>query len=307
MLVEPPDLLAALRLPATATVECEPLGAAAWSAERVSIRVEGEPPRAVILRGSAEPAAAMNHLAVMEMLTRTGFASAPALLAIIGDIAVEEAVDGASALALVPPPGAAEAAIGALAGLHGLPVKEGLGWESTPEELLPDEEVPLHRLGFALREREAAREPFERMRRDLLAAPFGFMHGAAGAGNILLGRGRAWLVDFGHAGFGCQLFDVAAFLLTSGLEAPARRVLAMEYARRRGADPDAITALVDEAGILWGISELLQLPRRQIQALGDDAASEAIQTAASRIQRGLRAVAGDSEPAAALREALWPE
>lgn len=306
MLVEPADLLAALRIPASAAVDCEPLTGSPWSPERVAIRFDGQD-RVVILRGSAAPGHAMNHLSVMEALTRTGFASAPKLLAVIGDIAVEQEVEGVSALAMVPPPGAAEAAIGALAGLHHLPGRERLDWDRPRGELLPDDEVPLHRLGFAAREREAAREPLASLRQDLLTAPFGFVHGDATAANVLLGRGRAWLLDFGHAGFGCQLFDVAAFLLTSGLEAPARRVLAIEYARRRGFDPESTASLVDEAGIFWGISELLRLPRRQIQALGDDAATEALLTAASRIERGIRAPAGDAEAAAAVRAALWPE
>lgn len=306
MLVEPPDLLAALGLPASASVDCEPLSGSPWAPERVAIRFDGQE-RVVILRGSAGPGHAMNHLSVMETLTRTGFASAPRLLAVIGDIAVEQEVEGVSALSVVPPPGAAEAAISALAGLHQLPGRERLDWDRPRGELLPDEEVPLHRLGFAAREREAAREPLARLRQDLLAAPFGFVHGDATAANVLLGRGRAWLVNFGHAGFGGQLFDVAAFLLTSGLQAPARRVLAMEYARRRNLDPETASGLIDEAGILWGISELLQLPRRQILALGDDAATEALLTAASRVERGLRTPSGDSEAAGAVRRALWPE
>lgn len=306
MLVEPADLLAALHLPPSAAVDVEPLTSSAWSPERVAIRFDGQE-RVVILRGNDEPEGALNHLAVMEALTSMGFASAPKLLAIVGDVAVEEAVEGASSLSLVPPPGGAAAAIAALAGLHQLPLTEGLVWDRSPGDLLPEGEVPLHRLGFASQEREAAREPLARLRGELLASPFGFVHGDASAANILLGKDRAWLVDFSHAGFGCQLFDVAAFLLTCGLDAPARRVLALDYARRRDFEPDAIADLIDSAGIIFGISELLRLPRRQIEAMGDDAATEAILTAASRIQRGVRSSAGEGEAAAAIRRALWPE
>lgn len=306
MLVEPSVLLAALRLPAAATVDVEPLGYSAFAPERVAIRFEGGE-RLVVLRGNADPGAAMNHIAIMDRLTRTGFSSAPKLLAVLDDVAVEEAVEGVSALSLLPPPGSVAAAVGALAGLHQLPLANDFGWERSLEDALPADEVPLHRLGFAANEREAARAPLESLRDELRQSPVGFMHGDASAENVLLGKDRAWLVDFGRAGFGCQLFDLAAFLLTCGLEAPARRVLAMEYAHRRGLDPGQIADLADGAGIVWGIGELLRLPRRQIETMGDEAATEAILTAASRIQRGIRASAGDSRAAAALRRALWPE
>jgi Ser/Thr protein kinase RdoA (MazF antagonist) len=172
---------------------------------------------------------------------------------------------------------------------------------------LPDEEVPLHRLGFAAAAREAAGPWFARLREDLLGSPFGFVHGDTSAANVLLAKDRAWLVDFSHAGFGCQLFDLAAFLLTCGLDAPARRVLALDYARRRELPPEETADLTDAAGLRWGIGELLRLPRRQIETLGDEGATEAILTAASRIQRGIRASAGENEAAGAIRRALWPE
>ena len=306
MLVDPASLLTALRLPPSATVDFEPLDGGLWAPERVTIAVPDGAARTVLLRRAADSEQANNHLAVMEALTRLAFPSAPRLLAVVGEVAVEESVDGLSALALVPPPGAAEAAIAAFAALHVLPMQEGLRWGQSPEEIIPEGDLPLHRLGFAAQERDLARGPLADARLQLLESPFGFAHNNAAAQNVLLGRGRAWLIDFGAAGFGPQLFDVSAFLLTSGLDAPARRALAMHYARLRSLDPNTTAEQVDLAGILWGIDALLRLPRRLIEMLGDDVASEALHTAAARIDRGLRAPASSSRAAAAVRAALWP-
>ena len=306
MLVEPARLLASLRLPASASVDFEPLDDSPWAAELVTVSVPDGAQRLILLRHSADPEEALNHLAVMEALQRVRFTSVPKLLALVGEVAVEEWVEGVSALALVPPPGAAEAAIEALAALHQLPLREGLRWELRPEELLPDEDLPLHRLGFAAQERDPAREHLAAARMEVLASAFGFVHGNASAPNVLLRRNGAWLVDFGSAGFGAQLYDVAAFLLTSGLDAPARRALAAHYARLRSLDPNETATQVDTAGILWGITELLKLPRRLIEMLGDDAASEALHTASARIDRGIRTSAGASPAAAGIRAALWP-
>ena len=112
-------------------------------------------------------------------------------------------------------------------------------------------------------------------------------------------------MDFGQAGFGPQLFDVAAFLLTSGLDGPARAALAVAYARARGAGPGLVD-LVDLAGLIWGLSELLGVPRRQVECFGDDAATEALRVSSTRIERGIRIAAGRNEIASALRAALWP-
>jgi hypothetical protein len=71
-------------------------------------------------------------------------------------------------------------------------------------------------------------------------------------------------------------------------------------------DQDETADAVDLAGILWGISELLVLPRRSIELLGDDVASDALNTAAARIERGVREPAGTQPMAAAVRAALWP-
>ncbi len=307
MLVEPVELLAALRLPAASAVDFEPLDDSQWATERVSIAVPDGAARVVLLRRAADPEEALNHLAVMEALGRLGFSFAPTLLAVFGEVAVEEWVEGVSALALVPPPGAVEAAMEALAELHALPLREGLRWQQREHELIPEGDLPLHRLGFAAQERDPARAPLAAARLEVLSGPFGFVHGNAAAQNVLLGRGRAWLVDFGSAGFGSQLYDVASFLLTSGLDSSARRALAMHYARLRSLDPNETASLVDSAGILWGIDELLKLPRRLIEMLGDDSASEALHTASARIDRGMRSPAGESVAAAGIRDALWPE
>jgi hypothetical protein len=307
MLAEVEPLLAALRLPPGTRVDFEPLGEAAGAPERISLCPPEGPERVVLLRRALDPEASANHLAVMETLTNHGFAHAPRLLAILGDVAVEEWVEGATALSLVPPPGAAEAAIAALAALHELPIREGLDWGMSPGDLLTGEEVPLHRLGFASEEREAARQPLADAREAMLKTPFGFAHGSASAAHVLLTRDRATLVNFEHAGYGSQLMDVSAFLLTSGLDAPARRALAGHYARLRRFDLFPTVDGIDLAGILWGIEHQLALPRRLIEALGDDPASEAIHTASARIDRGMRIPAGDHPAAAAIRAALWPE
>jgi hypothetical protein len=259
-----------------------------------------------VVRRPYDDTAAMNHAAVSEALANAGYRHMPRLLGFAGDATVEEDVAGATALQLVPPPGAAEAAMTALADLHALPVREGLDWGRSPADLFPEEDAPLHRLGFASDEREAARGPLAEARKLLLASPFGFAHRDATAANVLLGPGRAWLVNLHRAGYGPQLFDVAAFLLTSGLEAAGRRVLAMNYAAARGLQPEEAADLVDVLGILWGVEELLGLPRRIIESLGDDGSTAALRLGASRIEAGIRAAAGDSPVAAAIRAALWP-
>jgi aminoglycoside phosphotransferase (APT) family kinase protein len=305
MLVDPAALLRALGLPEGTVVDAEPLGDALDAPERVALRPPAGGEQVVLVRRSLDPDEAANHIAVMEALTAAAFPFAPRLLAVLGDAAVEEWVEAATALALLPPTGAAEAAIQALAALHTLPTREGLDWERTPAELLADEEAPLHRLGFAAQERDLAVPLLAEARSLLLRTPFGFAHRDATAAHVLLLRGEAKLINFSRAGFGPQLFDVAAFLLTSGIEPSGRRVLAAMYAASAGTDGEATVDFIDLAGILWGIQEQLGLPRRLIEALGDDLASEALRTAAARIDRGLRAGAGDHPAAAAIRNALW--
>lgn len=304
MLVDPATLTRALGLPASAEVEFEPLAGASVLAEIATVRT-AEGSRRFVLRSNHDSDAAMNNAAVMEALTKAGFRSMPSLIGVDVDVTMEGWVGGVTALQLVPPAGAAEAAIEALAALHILPVREGLRWGTTANDLLPDPDVPLHRLGFAAHEREPAREWLSAMHEALLAGPFGFVHGEATAANVLLAPGQAWLTEFSKAGFGAQLFDVAAFLLTCGIDAPGRHALAARYAQMRGLARESVD-LIDLAGIAWGMNELLGLPRRQVEALGDDIATEGLRTMALRIDRGIRQPAGNHLVAIALRAALWP-
>jgi hypothetical protein len=297
-------ILAALGLPAGTPAHWEALGESPWSP--VLMTVDGEPPLQAIVREPEDPDAAQNHQAVAEVLANAGFAFAPRVLGFAGNATIEELLPGTTAMRLVPPPGSAEAAMAALAALHTLPLREGLDWDSDAAALFPAEEPPLHRLGFASTERDPARTPLAEAREHLLASPFGLSHRNAVAANVVLAPGRAWLTDFSDAGFGPQYQDVAAFLLTSGIEAPGRRALAAAYARHRGVAPDGAADLVDLLGILWAISWQLELPRRLITNLGDDAATDSLKLAATRIERAIRQPAGDSPVAASIRNALWP-
>jgi hypothetical protein len=305
VIAEPSAVLGVLRLPAATAVEVEPLGGLPGSPERWHISAPGGS-RTVIVRCPRDPEEGANHAAMMEALASAKFPHVPELLGFAGEATVESEPNGVTALQLVPPPGAAEAAIEALAAFHALPIREGLDWGCTPGDLYPPDEVPLHRLGFTADERERAREPLLRAREALWASPFGLAHRDATSGNILLANGRAWLTDFGRAGYGPQLFDVAAFLLTSGIEGAGRRALAAAYARARGWEAPVTVDLVDLLGILWGIEELLVLPRKLIETLGDDAATAHLKLSASRIDKGIRQTAGSSAVAAAIRAALWP-
>jgi thiamine kinase-like enzyme len=259
----------------------------------------------VLIRTYGDGEAVANHLAVMEALANTGFANAPRLLGVAGEAAIEEAFDGVTALAVEVGEAALGGAVTALARLHSLALKEGLHWGQPPEALLPGIELPLHRLGFAAPEREAALSPLAALRRALAETPFGFVHAEAVAANVLFTAGRVLLVDFAAAGSGSQLADVAAFLLTAGAGPSLRQALAAAYARQRGLDVSETVELIDAAGLLWGLDYLLELPRRLIEAYGDEASVEAITTMASRIERGIRDPAGMHPAAVALRAALW--
>lgn len=296
-------VLAALGLPADTPCAWEPFGEAPGSPVRVFI--QGARPMELVVREAADAEARQNHAAVSERLRDLGYRWAPELLAIAGDATVERAAAGATALQFVPPPGSAEAVMSALAALHALPLKEGLDWGRSPAVLLPPDEFPLHRLGFSADEREPARAPLLEAHEYLLASPFGFAHRNATAANVLLAPGQAWLCDFSSAGYGPQLWDVSAFLLTSGLEGPARRALAAAYAAHREMSPDTAAELVDLLGILWGMHWLLELPRRFITNLGDDSVTDGLKLCAARIEKGMRQPAGDSPIARAIRRALW--
>lgn len=305
MTIDDGTLARMLGLPADAVVEREPLTGPADGVELAIVGAPGEAEsrRAVVRRVAGEEAE--NHVAVLEALGRTGFAHSPRVLGIAGGHAVEEWVAGVSALALAPPEGSLEAAMDVLAALHALNIREGLRWELDAAGLLPGAEFPLHRLGFAAHEREPAREPLAGTREALLASPAGFVHGAATADHVLLRPGGAALISFHAAGLGLQLFDVAAFLLTSGVEAGARRELSMRYAAARGLPANETADLADLAALWWGLHELLVLPRRQVMALGDENATYRLNTAANRIEGGIRRGAGSHPLAAAIRGALW--
>ncbi len=305
MLPDAAALLSALRLPSTTTVEWEPLGPSEAGPARAFFSAEAESSRSVLVRPLASEGD-HNHAAVLEALAAAAFPHAPRPLAFGDGWLAEEWVDGVTALALVPPAASPEAAIDALASLHSLDIREGLRWEQSPAEMFPPGEIPLHRLGFSADERRPALGPITAAQALLLDSPFGFVHGSTAANHILLAPGRATLVDFAAAGHGPQLFDVAAFLLTAGLEPGPRGELARRYISARSLDPGAVD-LIDLFGILWGIGELLTLPHRHIRALGDDSRSHHLNTAATRIERGIRAPAGDHPLAHAIRSALWPQ
>ncbi|OAI38592.1 hypothetical protein AYO38_09335 [bacterium SCGC AG-212-C10] len=295
----------ALRLPVDTPVDVELLGEIEGSPSRVTLRPTGQPPRTVIVRTDPQPDVAENNAAVLEVLASRGYPHAPQLLGLAGSAAIEAEVDGVSGMALALPAGSAEAAIQAFAALHALPVREGMRWERSPAEWLESDDLPLFRLGFASDERDAVAEPVRQAIAQLRAGPWGFVHGHATAVEVLLAPGRATLTEFGRAGFGPQLWDVAAFLLTSGLDGEQRALLAGRYGAARGWVPAETAAAIDLAGILWGIEELLALPRRLIESLGDDVLSERLQTSAVRIERGIREPAGNSAIARQIRAGLW--
>ena len=104
----------ALRLPADATIDIEPLGMLPASPARVALRQVGGSARVFLARPLIADAGA-NHAAVLEALGHTGYPFAPRLLGAGAGIVIEEWIEGVSALAVVPPPGSAEAALEALA------------------------------------------------------------------------------------------------------------------------------------------------------------------------------------------------
>jgi aminoglycoside phosphotransferase (APT) family kinase protein len=299
-------VVAALRLPPETTVEVEPLGERPAAPVCLALCPPGQRERVVLVRRDPDPERAANHLAVLEALTNRGFPFAPRLLGIAGEAAIEEYDDGLTALNVEVVPEALADAVDALAALHALELREGLRWELSPEALLGEEEFPLHRLGFAAHERAPAHAALLDARSALLAGPFGFVHGHATAANVRFTRQGPRLGDFSAAGFGHQLFDVAAFLATCGAGAGQRQELAGRYAHARQLDLSATTNAIELATIWWGLHELLGLPRRLVETLGDDAEIEALKLAAARIERAMREPAGASAVAVAIRAALWP-
>lgn len=305
MLVEPAQLLEALRLPLASQVDVETLGVALDAPEEAVISMPDGGQLMVVIRRSAKSDLAENNVAVLERLTGSGYQQAPRLLAVIDGAAVEQELQGVRALGLIPPDGSCEAAIDALAALHALPIREGLRWEMAPADMFPEGDVPLHRLGFTAAERDVVRPLFAAARDALISSPFGFCHGSPVATNVLLLANAAQLVNFEQGGHWAQLLDVVAFLLTVGLYAEQRRDLALRYGRARGLEPEATADLIDLLGILWGISEQLVLPRRLIESYGDDLAVSALRTMATRIDEGIRESASRHAIAEDIRGVLW--
>lgn len=301
MLVDEQALLA--HFPAgTRVVDVEPLGPATGSPERVEL--EGPAGRtAVLLRRGRDPEHAANLLAIADALSARPGPWVQAI-GIAGDVLIEPWIEGTTALAQELGPDFHGAAIDTIAALHALPVREGLGWDTSPTDLLPGAGMQLFRLGYASHEREAVQPALAAAQAALLETPFGFAHGALTA-NHLLFVPAATIVDLEDAGFGPQLFDLAAYLLTAGLDENARRSCALRYAAARGLPAIATADLADLAELVWGLNWLLGLPRRQIENLGDDAKSEGIRLMAERIDVGTRTPAGNHPVAAAIRRALW--
>jgi hypothetical protein len=293
----------ALRLGAEATVRIEAAGPSRVAPLEIEVR-ERRGLRRYIVRRFADSEAAANHAAVLEALQPLRLPFVPRIAGFAGEVPIEIDPEATPATGFALGVERWAEAVDALAHLHEVGIREGLRWERTPREVLPPAPPPLYRLGFAAHERAPA-EPLFAAARELLAdTPFGFVHGHPTAANVLFGGSGVAVVDYARAGFGAQLLDVAALIATSGLAAEERAALAERYGRRRGIA--AARDLVDVAAIVWGVEELLLLPRRQVEVFGDDAATERLVTAARRIERALREPAGEHPLAAAIRSALWP-
>ena len=306
MLVDPARLLAALSLPADASIDVEPLGLLPGSPEQVVVSQPGQPPAVrFVVRRSPDPERAANNIAVLEALERAGFAGSPRLVGVIDDAAVETFPGGLPALVLEPRQELLAATMDLLAALHALPVREGLRWGLEPREVIPGAGVPLFRLGFTSEERMAADPSLAEAQDALAASPLGFVHGSLTADRVLLTNTSAFFVDFESAGFGPQLFDVASLLVSLGLSAAARRDLALRYARVRAVDSTSTADLIDLAGLIWAFQWQLELPRRLIENMGDDPAVTNLRVLAGRIEETIRQPAGEHPAASSLRTALW--
>ncbi|HET7738952.1 MAG TPA: hypothetical protein VFK32_10300 [Tepidiformaceae bacterium] len=303
MIEDEAGLRSLLRIDPTARLDVEDLSTP-WAS--ITHLTATDPPLNVVLKRAVDPEAAYTELAVLEAFGRIGFSAAPHLRAIHGDAAVLEWVDGAPATALVPPAGAVDAAVDALAALHSLSIAEGVHWGSPPEAVVEWAPLPLHRLGFSADERDAADPPIGEAFELLRAAHWGMTHGDATAANVLLRPGGATFTGWGRAGYGPSLFDLSAFLLTAGIPAAERAAAVRRYARARSLDEDTLVAEADLLGILWGLDWLLPLPRRQIVVMGDDAATSLLVLLANRIERAIKEPAGHHPLAARIRRALWP-
>ena len=301
MLVEREALCRAL---GATDIEAEPVSLSPGAPERLTATLAGGR-RTFFVRRSAEDDRRETHLAVMEALERSGFRHTTTLVALVDGTAIETFVEGLTAMQVEPAATALDAAIDAFAALHALRLREGLRWGQAPVAMLPGADMQLFRLGFTSAERDAAAPWLAAAAEALAASTFGFCHGAATADHVVFGRTGPQLVNFERAGFGPQLFDVAAFLATAGVPAEKRRELAARYAEQRGLGEEETADLTDMATLLWGLDWLLGLPRRLIVNLGDDVASAELRLMASRVNEAVRSPAGDHPAAAGLRRALW--
>lgn len=303
MLEDEAGLRSLLRIDPTARIDIEDLSTP-WAA--ITHLTATDPPLNVVLKRAVDPEAAYAELAVLEAFGRIGFSAAPHLRAIHADTAILDWVEGATATTLIPPQGGVDAAVDAIAALHGLSIAEGAHWGDPPEAIVEWAPLPLHRLGFSADERDEADPPIAEAFEILRAADWGMTHGDATAANVLLRQGGATLTGWGRAGYGPRLFDLAAFLLTVGIPGPERATAVRRYARARSLDEDSLVAEADLFGVLWGLDWLLPLPRRQIVVMGDDAATSLLVLLANRIERAIKEPAGHHPLAARIRRALWP-
>lgn len=305
MLVDEGTLRHILGIGAEEELEIEDAGGLS-RAERVAVRGAEGGEREYVVRADVSPERAMNHAAVIEALDRAGFDGMPRLAGLTGTATIEEAFPGLPLIHLRAELPTMELAIDAIARMHALPVREGLDWERERSSLVLEAEPELFRLGFASHEREPAMEAFRAAHDILAATPFGFAHRDLTASNILLGRDAVRIVNFGSAGYGPQLFDVASLLATGGVPAQGRARLAARYGAAVGMPEQDAVDLVDLATIAWGVREEIGLPRRQIEVMGDETGMEQLIVQSTRTQQALREPAGDHPLAATIRAALWP-
>lgn len=280
-----------------------PLGNGVTSALEGEVAEEGGR-RTDLVRRFVDADEAANHVAVLERLQSRALPFVTTIADFVDGLHLETTIDALPAIGLAPAPAAWEEAVDTLATLHECPLREGLRGGTTPQEALPPAPPPLLRVGFTAEEREAAAPSFVVANDALAGTPFDFVHGHATVECVVFGREGPVLVDWSNAGWGPQLFDVAALFATRGLPPAERRRLAERYGQRRAVP--AAGDLVDLATVVWGVDELLRLPPRQAAACGDEAATERLVVAARRVERALRDAAGHHPAATAIRDALWP-
>lgn len=298
-------LAATLGLPSGSSIELSVHTAITSSCRLALVRHPDGACREYVLRSYASEDELQRHVGALGALAAAGLGAAPSLAAVVGHSACEERPDGVSAIAVPVEPDQAERVCRVLAGLH-LSGLAGSGGSTSPAAGPMPGELPLYRLGFTAEERERAAGPTLALQDAISDEWLGPAHGRAISANVVLSGSGPVLLDFASFGVSVQLFDIAAFLLSSGLPAKERHAVAGAYGARRGAEPSDVADLVDAAGLLWGLEFLLALPRREIELMGEDASLEWLRLTARRVSLAIRDPAGDHSAARALREALWP-